>query len=235
MSRAILRLLSVLAVLVGFSPLITVPVFAGAENKATGSDGFLSVGKIGPDAIKFDVWTVPPESTHLKPGDRLTVHFKAESPCYLIVANVSEKGDVAVVFPNKEMADNAVVPGKEYTLFGDDSKLKLVMGKKVAKTNLVFYVSPNPVTFVKIPDKQYVLQVPADNKEALKTLREEIEKMAAVKGFNRKVLAIKTNRVGSANIKLMGGKFKGAPWKDQSDTPESVTGTQGRSEKIIPK
>lgn len=235
MLRAVPGLLLILAVLTGFSPLVTFPVIAGTDNKVTEGDPFLSVGKIRPDAIPFSVWTTPPQDSQLKAGDRVTVHFKAESSCYLVVANVSEKGDVTIVFPNKETPDNAMEAGKEYTLFGDESKLKLVVGQKVARTNLVFYVSSRPLTFVRIPIKRLVMRIQSDRKEALQSLRQQIEKIAETKGFNRKVLAIKTDRIGAANLKLMGGKVKGAPWKDTSETPESVTGTQGQHEKITPE
>lgn len=235
MSRSVVSLPAIVAVLISLSLLVTPPVFAGAEKEKSPAEPFLTLGKIGPDAVKFSVWTTPSEAGKLKPGDHVVVHFKAEAPCHIVVANVSEKGDVTIVFPNKQMTDNSVEPGKEYTLFGEKSKLKLVVGKKVARTNLVFYVSPKPQTFVKIPDKQFVMQIRADRKEELKSLREDMEKMAAEKGFNRKIVSIKTNRTGSAKLKLMGGRLKGAPWKGSSETPESVTGTQGRSEDITPE
>jgi hypothetical protein len=217
--------------------LLMVPVISGpgsvaaAEQSQSINNPFLSIGVINQDAIKFQVWTDQSSDHALKAGDRVVVHFKAEKPCFLVVVNVASSGDLTVIFPNRDKPDNAIQPGKEVTLFGEDSKLRLVIGKKVQETNLVFYVSPEPVSFVKIPDDQAVMRIPASAADQQKGFKEALEQIAGKSGFNRQVLAIKSEADGAADLRLMGGP-KGGPWKDVSETPEPIAGTQGRSQDL---
>ena len=113
--------------------LFTVSLVAGAVAASyAASPSLLSVGTVGPGAIGFKVWTVPKSGAPLKVGDHVAIHFIADRDCYVIAANVSPKGDVAIIFPNGEQPDNAVKANKEYTLFGKDSKFKLVYGKSIS-------------------------------------------------------------------------------------------------------
>lgn len=204
---------------------------SAAEQSPSIKNPFLSIGVINQDAIKFQVRTDGPADHALKAGDRVVVHFKAEKPCWLVVVNVASSGDLTVIFPNRDKPDNAIEAGKEYTLFGEDSKLRLVIGKKVQETNLVFYVSPEPISLVKIPDSQAVMRIPASAADQQQAFKEGLEKIADKPGFNRQVLAIKSDANGAADLRLMGGP-KGGPWKDVSETPEPIAGTQGRSQDL---
>lgn len=223
---------------VGFIATVVVSVVLGAtasfvlgDDKA-GPDfvqALLSIGKIGPDAVKLKVWTNLSKGKPAKVGDHVVIHFKADRDCYLVVANVSDKGDVAIVLPNRERPDNSVKANKEYTLFGDDSKLKLVFGKPGLESKLVFYVSPRPIDLkpLKMGQDNGVILIPAKAGNELKIFREKIEEMATHKEFNRKLLSLKADPKRPIGLKLMG-----VPAGAASEAPAGVTGTRGRVDKL---
>jgi len=196
----------------------------------------MSVGKIEAGAIKLDIWTNQPADKPFEDGDRVVIHFKADRPCYVMVANVSSTGNVSIVFPNKEHTDNRIDGGKEYVLFGDDSQLKLVMGKGVSEPKLVFYTSSVPfeLSGFKVPDDQAVLAIPATARDRLKMLRESIARAARNKGFNLQVLSLKGKPQGKVDLKLMGGPWGGKSVRpvETSETPGAVTGSRGHREDL---
>lgn len=224
---------AVLVFALGLAIIAASAVLAAEERNAGPAKALLNLGTVGPDAVNLKVWTDQPEHKKLKPGDKVAVNFNADKDCYLVVLNVSSRGGVTVVFPNKEQKDNRIVGGKDYTIFGPGSRLRLVLGKRVPEAKLVFFVSPEPVDLdsFKIPDNEMVFRIPPGARDRLTAFREKLEQASQKKGFNRVLLSIKTDQNGEADLKLMGGKFKkGLPSKDSSEGPETITGTAGRKE-----
>lgn len=209
------------------------------------SDNLLGLGKIGPGPINLSVWTNKPSGQLFKTGERVIIHFKADKDCYVTVLNVSVRGDVAVLLPSKERPDNFIKAGQEYSLFGDDSSVRLEMGKGLPKVEAVFYVTSGPISLdpLVIPEDRLVLQIPHTEKESLGVLAAKIEKASAAPGFNRVILAIKSEPAGGPNLKLMGpaprplpssparerpeGPTGIEPSRSDSEQPETLTGTQG--------
>jgi hypothetical protein len=209
------------------------------------SDNLLGLGKIGPGPINLSVWTNKPSGQLFKTGERVIIRFKADKDCYVTVLNVSARGDVAVLLPSKERPDNFIKAGQEYSLFGDDSSVRLEMGKGLPEVKAVFYVTSRPFSLDPqgIPEDRLVLQIPHTEKESLDALAAKIERAAAAPGFNRVILAIKSESAGGPNLKLMGpaprplpsmpgrerreGPTAIEPSRSDSEPPETLTGTQG--------
>jgi len=211
------------------------PTFGTTTEKTIDAATLLSIGKIGPEAIKLEAWTNIPPDRAAKVGERIVIHFKADRPCYVVVANVSSKGSVAIVFPNREQPDNRVEGGKEYALFDKDSMLKLVMGKGISAAKLVFYASPQPIDLapLKISGNSVAIAIPASSTEELKTLRNKIEQASKLKGFNRTVLSIKSEPKDKAGLRLMGPPtVKGVQPGRSGEKFGEVTGTRGRGEDL---
>lgn len=209
------------------------------------SENLFNLGKIGPGPINLSVWTNKPAGQKFKTGDRVVIYFKANKDCYVTALNVSGQGDVVVLLPNKEHPDNFIKAGQEYSLFGHDSRVRLEMGKGLPEVKAVFYVTSQPISpeHLRIPEDRLVLQIPHTDKESLDSFVAGIEKAAAVGGFNRVTLAIKSEAPGGPKLKLMGPAPRGLPSKpgserpegppgnepsrSDSERPESLTGTQG--------
>jgi hypothetical protein len=209
------------------------------------SENLLNLGTIGPEPINLSVWTNRPAGQKFKTGDRVVIYFKADKDCYVTALNVSAQGDVAVLLPSKEHPDNFIKAGQEYSLFGDDSNVRLEMGKGLPEVKAVFYATSQPISLdpLVIPELRLVLQIPHTEKESLGVLVAKIEKASAVPGFNRVILAIKSEPAGGPNLKLMGpaprpqpsmpgserreGPAGIEPSRSDSEQPETLTGTQG--------
>lgn len=233
MTKAIVSLVVAVVLLVGLNPMAVSPTLGKVAAKTADAAALLSIGKIGPDAIKLKVWTNIPEGRAAKVGERIVIHFKADRDCYVVVANVSAKGTVAIVFPNRDQPDNRVALGKEYTLFGKDSKLKLVLGKGASGAKLVFFASPQSIDLapLKISGKNLAIVIPASATEELKTLRAKMEQVSKVKGFYRAVLSIRSKPKGKSGLRLMGPpSVKGIRPGRSSDKLGDVTGTRGRAD-----
>jgi hypothetical protein len=189
----------------------------------------LSVGKIGPGATDLQAWIDRPQGT----GEEapVTVHLKASRAAYVVAIYVSATGDAVVLFPSRETPDNLIQPGKEYTLFGGDSKIKLKVSEKAKEPKIVFYASPKPLNLepLKIPDGQYVIKIPQTAVADMNVLTTKIEEMAKEEGFNRKVLALKTGEQGET-LKLMG-----LPDGYTSRKTRSITGVQGMKDDAVDK
>jgi hypothetical protein len=199
-----------------------------ADRQATAPGAsLLSIGAVRPGAIGLKVWTEPSSDTPLHVGDRVAIHFEVDRDCHVLAANVSPDGDVAIIFPNWEQPDNSAKANREYTLFGTDSKLKLVFGKGISEAWLVFYVSPDPIDLkpFKITESRGVVLIPSNAQEKIGLLRKKIEQLSETAGFNRYVLSLQGDATKQKSFQLMG-----PPGKPVSTTPGSVTGTRGRAE-----
>ncbi|MBI5249863.1 MAG: hypothetical protein HY912_10250, partial [Desulfomonile tiedjei] len=71
-----------------------------------------------------------------------------------------------------------------------------------------------------------VLQIRATDRESMDVIAGKIQKASAKPGFNRAILAIKTETEEGPSLRLM-GPAKGAPSAPDSERPESLTGVQG--------
>jgi hypothetical protein len=204
-----------------------------SQDKAAANTAHLltTLGEIGPDAVKFKVWTNKPPDYVFKMGDRVIIHFVADRDCHLAVLNVSKAGNVAVLFPNRETADNSIMGGVEHTLFGDDSSMKLVMSQGISEATTVFYVSAEPFSLdpLMIPESKAVVKFSAEDK-GLIVLTNTLRQVSKKSGYNRVLLSIKGPREAQ-DLRLMGpsgpSPREAAPPKSESEIPETVTGAQG--------
>jgi hypothetical protein len=203
---------------------------AGADQAASkGSEKLLNLGKIGSKPINVSIWTNQPAGHKFKPGDRVVIYFKADTDCYITALNISAKGDVAVLFPSREHPNNFVKAGEQYSLFGDDSSIRLVMGEGLPEVKTVFYATSEPVSMesLTIPADKPVLQIANTDNQSIDIIAAQIEKASAKPGYNRAVFAIKGEAAGGPGLRLMGPERRSAPYRPESDRPEGLTGVQG--------
>jgi hypothetical protein len=226
MLRALGSLISIAAVLA----ILASPGLGSQTEPADLVDSLPTLGTVGPNPINIKVWTNRPPEEKFIAGDRVIIHFTADRPCYVIVVNVSQTGDVAILFPNRENADNFVEADKQYSLFGEHSKVRLVMGKGLMEAKTILFVSSEPVPLepLQIPDDGLVIKIPRYADADLKVLAEKIDKMASAPGYNRILLTVKGDSSETPDLKLMGPPLhKRVPSKSESDPPETITGSQG--------
>jgi hypothetical protein len=202
---------------------------AGARDSSDLGRQLSSFGKPADDAVKIQVWTDNPPEHVYKPGDRVVIHFSADRDCYIMILNVSAKGDVALLFPNMETSDNFIKASKEYTVFGDNSRTKLVMKKGLNQAHTIVYASAEPFSLdsLKIPEHQVVFKLAAQ--EDPRELMGVLNTIAGNRGFNRTTLSIKGEPEGK-ELQLMGPSREKLKMKSVSDPPDPVTGAQGLKE-----
>jgi hypothetical protein len=199
----------------------------------------LSIGQPKPSAIGLRVWTNKEPGQAFHEGDRLVVTCQADRDACLTVLGVSSEGNVTVLFPNKDTQACTIEKGKPYTLFGDDSRLRIKVGKKTDKPALVFYVSTTrPALDSFKPEKKTgVITISGDSGKEIRALKGIFEAMAGEEGFNRVLFPLngpaktsfEVNVSGGAG-RLMGGSrliLKKLPTPVDSTPPETVTGVQG--------
>ncbi|MFH0823552.1 MAG: DUF4384 domain-containing protein [Pseudomonadota bacterium] len=213
---------SLMAGLLLFCPVLAI----GAQDDAATSGKKLPIiGPIGPKAVDLHVWTNKPKTGKFQPGEAVFLHAKSAGKAFVTALYLSGKGDVTVLFPNKENANSELVPGREYTLVGPDSTIKINAGAESGQDKIVVYASSLPFALdpLKIAEGQACLSIPSAASDQMTLLKEKLLTMSKDEGFNYKIVAF-----GAApSLNLMG-----LPSSVQSAVPESVAGVQGRTEDI---
>jgi len=201
----------------------------GATDTPGQANNLLSVGQIGSKAIDLKVWTEKP-AAGTDNSEPLVVRLKTGAEAYMAAVYVSPSGEAIVLFPNKETPDSRALPGKEYTLLGPDSKLKLSVSDKTGRGKIAFYVSSKPLQLapLKIPEGEVCVKIPASSAKDIETLVQKLEAMSQGEGFNRMVLELKTPAGKKVSLGLMG-----LPTEAKSGKPQPVTGVQGLKDKIL--
>lgn len=196
-----------------------------AENKPTsGSEQLLYAGKIGTKAIDFSVRIEGPKAESTSDHQTPVVKLTASQNAYVTAVYIVPNGDAIVLLPNKETPDNLFIAGKEYSLFGPDSKIKLVAAHGQKQAKIVFYASSSPMKLdpLAIPDEQDFITIANSSAKDIELLLDRISSMSADENFNRKVLALQDE---SAKVGALG--LMGLPTDVKSSRPQSVTGVQG--------
>ncbi|MBI5568482.1 MAG: DUF4384 domain-containing protein [Desulfomonile tiedjei] len=233
MSTPLCRRIATLATIVGFSVLTFSPALGAASDLPKDAAALLNIGKTGPKAIALSIRTDKPEDHAFKPGDSLVLNLKTAKEAYLSAIYVSSTGDAVVLLPNNENP-NALVPAdKEFTLFGNESCIKVKISDKMKEGQIVFYVASKPLRLepLRPAEGQPCVQISHSDTKDLQLLGEKLEGLAKDEGFNRVVMRLKTTSEAGLSLKLMG-----LPTAVKSEKPETITGVQGaRPEKGKPE
>jgi len=211
-------------------------VQAGGSDRVNESLGLLSAERPGRNPIGLRVWTDKEPAERFTTGERITINFHADSRGYLAVVSASSAGNITILFPNRERQDNMIRKGKIYTLFGDDSRLRLILGNKTGDAKLAIYISSTPFKLdpLKAGEGQECVTIAPDASAEIRILKEKLRTMAKGKGFNRVFLSFKggagesfeINPVPASRMKGK-GKLKRLPTAVESEKPGTVTGVQG--------
>lgn len=232
---------------VGF---ITIIIGLGSLYVAHGSDisdtsgtaGLQSIGQPGGDAVSLRVWTDKEPGQVFKQGDRAVVSFQADRTAYLTALAVSSDGNVHIIFPNNELPNNMIQQGKVYTLFGDDSSLRLETGKNFRNAGIIFFLSSKPFSLdpLKTDGDQPYLFIPASSTDKINELKDKLRDISRNPGFNRVVLPL-TGGYGQnlePKFSVLSARPKGVVPKDlsegvESSIPEALTGSAGLKPKPV--
>jgi hypothetical protein len=231
-----------------FSLLVIAMSFAGAvEQVRAGSAAgdrigeLLSMGKPGDKTFTMKVWPNKGAEDFYHKGDRLFFDMQTNKDAYVTIVAVSSNGAVTVLSPNGERLNNLVKAKEVYTLFGDDSPIRLRMGKEVKSTHLIFYLSPKPFTLdsMKIPPDGGVIQFNVTEDKKFEEFKRALENASNNAGLFRVVIPLKGKK--GAGFNLIASRVsladeeagKALPIDVKSRKPESMTGVQGRSIKLF--
>lgn len=204
-------------------------VSATADPNQTSSK-LLSVGKPGEKAIDLKVWTQKPKDKKADEGIPAVVRVKASEKGYLTSIYVSPSGDTIILLPNKDSEESVLLPDKEYTLFGPESRIKLKESDSGTNASIVFFVSSAPLsidTLKPAPGDSFI-RIPQSAVQEMNALIEKLEALSKDPKFNRKVLALANSGKKDSRLDLMG-----LPTDVKSAKPMGVTGVQGLKNKLL--
>jgi hypothetical protein len=207
-------------------------VATSAESEGS-SQELVSIGVPGPEAVQFKIWTNKEEGETFRPGDRATIFLSAGRAAYVTMLSVSSDGSVTVLLPNKLMQDNAIQPNKLYALFGDDSPVRLIAGKKPGKDKLVIYITPAPLALepLTIPEGNSWLTLTGEARKEIGILKEKLRTIAKDKTFNRAIVLLPGESGDSLAITVTEISRtlsrKGIPENQESTLPGTLTGSPG--------
>jgi len=71
------------------------------------------------------VWVDKGDNPVYPIGEVISMSFRAERDCYLILLNVDSEGYVTMLFPNRYHLDNEITAGKTYTIPSEEMKFKI--------------------------------------------------------------------------------------------------------------
>ncbi len=225
----IVRLLLAVVVLTG-SPAIAL----GAE-PAKALQELLSIGEPGPSAIALKTWIAKYSGDRFYDGEPITIHFQADQDARVMVLGVSSGSDILMIFPNTETPDNFLRARKLYTIFDDQSRLRLKAGKGVPGAKLVFYVCAAPFELPmprRAPGEAW-LSYQEGAGERIKGLRQMLEAASRQRGFNRVELTLDDAQGNPRAVDLKirapenGRARKQLPREGGESSPETISGTHG--------
>lgn len=188
-----------------------------------------SAGAVGPNAIQLSVRTNRPKEATFREGEFIAFHVKTSRKAYIAAIYISSVGDAIVLYPNSETPAGLMLPGKEYTLFGSDSRLKLKVSKKIKEGKIFFFAFSKPLDFhpLKIAEGRICLWVPRSSAKEQDILTKKVEQAAQWEGFNRKVVTVKGAGETGVSLRMMG-----LPDAEESEDPGTTTGAQGLRDNI---
>ncbi len=189
----------------------------------------LAIGKIEPEAIHLEARTENVEGAASEKGEPIVLKLKVAKKAYVTVFFLSPKGDATLLFPNSESRNNLLEPGQEYTLFGENSRIKLIVGGNRGDAKIVCFVSSAPVEIDarKIAGAKPFIAIPHSSVREMEEVANSVRTAAAKEGFNRQIVPLKAEEASGLIPKLMG-----PPKAVKSRKPGTVTGTQGQAEDV---
>lgn len=194
--------------------------------------------KPGSDPIGLKVRASSQKGKPPAPGERVIIKVTPKAKGYLTVFAVSSSGRILVLFPNAERTDNALKGGRTYTLFGKNSSVQLELGETASEAKMFFVMTRKPLDLspLKPAEKSITVSISPDAKKEMSLLEERLKAAAQDTAFNSVMLSLAEGGAETLEIKTMGAPLteKGIKPKEgklpqsvESDTPETLTGTQG--------
>ncbi len=192
----------------------------------------LTTAPPGTHAIPLKVWSEKKQGQGVHNRDRIVIAFQAARPAYLMILACASNGEVTILFPNKEHPGNFIEQDKPYTLFGDDSALRLSVGRECQHCRLILCATAKPFSFNALKDmghEQWVT-IPVSAHEQIETLKSTILSMSKEQDFNRILMPVPGAKGDNHELIVSVSPdqgWKGLPAAVGSTEPEVVTGAAG--------
>ncbi len=89
-------------------------VIVGPEPR--GPNGDMRYWRVTRTPPRISMWIDRGEWSTYRPGERLSVYFRVDRPCYVTIVDYSPDGSVDILFPNRWSSMNFVRPGRAYRI-----------------------------------------------------------------------------------------------------------------------
>jgi hypothetical protein len=202
---------------------------AGAE----GIREFLCGEDLRPQAGGLKIWPQKETGAKYHEGERLTVTLRSEERGYLVAVGIDADSSMSIVFPELDGTAETLEKGKVYTVFGDDSKTWLRLGKPTKWTRIIFFVTPEKLNLDELTPADQgkpVFFKPATD-STIAPLKAKLAKMAGNRGFFRAILPLEGPAGQGFSLEIAQASYdtprKALPAAATGSSPESVSGVQG--------
>jgi hypothetical protein len=222
--KKVIRCLPILSAVVFSVVLVSAALAAGEETAGKNpADKLLDIGASDAKGIQLKAWIGKPVKG-ADPAEMTPIHMTVSKEAYVAAFYVSPQGYAVVLLPSKENPDHLFKPGKEYTLFGYDSKAQLEFPTDKKGASIVFYASAKPWNMapLKFAEGKAFITIPEGASAEMRTLTGIAEGKSREEGFARAVVALERS---GGPLTLMG-----LPGGVKTRVPESTYGAQGLKE-----
>lgn len=233
MKSSILKSLRLLIVLMLSGLGATALVHGESAQAGDLTTDFSSIGAPGPKAISFKVWANKPKGEAFMPGERAVMNFTVEQEGFLTILYFSSDGAITVVAPSELIPETKVRPEAQYTLFGDDRPIRMILEKESSEAKIMVYLTSTPFELdpLRIPKGKKWLVIPPTAHQEIAVLRDKLTAMGRDETFNRYKISFQDDAGVSLGIKLQTVFStmapKAIPGGLESSPPETLTGAAG--------
>jgi hypothetical protein len=225
MSRSIFRVFFHL-----FSAFLAAGVCMSADPQATPGLDRIVPPSTGSRALDLKVSTGAADSANSASGES-TVNLEAPEGAHVAALFLSPSGEIIVVFPNRNSPDSLLASGRQFTLFGPESDLKLQKGDIAGHAELAVLVSYKPFRLDpwELSAGEIFKTIRPSAERDLAILKDKLAELARDEGYNTKMVTLEHTVRPVIRLRIMGTdprKFD-PDGKNKSKKPAGVLGAQG--------
>jgi hypothetical protein len=223
-NKLMLRLLTFLIALTALHMLLIAPMSWAIGGAAELGKRLESACVVGPKAMDINV-----SADTVDKNGPVSIKLTSKERAYITAIYISPEGDAVVVFPNRKTPDNLAAPGKDCTIVGPDTGLKIGFSQSQNKGKILVLVSASPISLdpLKPAGEEDFITISSDDSKNLEMLTSKLAAISKDERFNLKVITPdKLSKPGQ------GDSLMGLPAGVASSHPESVAGVQGMKNKI---
>ncbi len=217
----------------------TISALAAEHTAGERSERLLSIATPGADALDVQA-SIKPEGDSYRRGVHCAITVVVDEPAYLLALLLAADGSCRILFPPRVALKDGVPPRKRYDLFETDSSLQLRLGKPVALSQVLLFLSSRRPPYECLPEREgLVAAINPDDTQGFGNLVTVVREMAGGSSFQRLAVSVPANDGKMRNLSVSQASDeqpgtprrrmlkKALPGGTKSRRPESVTGVQG--------